>query len=162
MRMGSTSYARTFCRRPTSEVSAAARAKSLLGFDWTRCVGVHSKRVNTVKKSARVLASSMTYAQLQYWLQKAYGRSCTYGLGRFTVLALLQEGLMSKWRHWSEVKTWNFTIKTFETYQFNESRILFVGLNMNTIVQEKTPETCTLRGWCFKCWNSVVVCPPPY
>ena len=27
---------------------------------------------------------------------------------------------------------------------------LFVGLNLNTIVQEKTPERCALHGWCFK------------
>jgi len=27
---------------------------------------------------------------------------------------------------------------------------LFVGLKLNTIVQEKTPETCTFYGWCFK------------
>jgi len=27
---------------------------------------------------------------------------------------------------------------------------LFVGLNLNTYVQEKTPETCTFHGWCFK------------
>jgi len=27
---------------------------------------------------------------------------------------------------------------------------LFVGLNLNTIVQEKTLETCTFHGWCFK------------
>jgi len=26
---------------------------------------------------------------------------------------------------------------------------LFVGLNMNTIVQEKMAETCTFHGWCF-------------
>jgi len=27
---------------------------------------------------------------------------------------------------------------------------LFVGLNLNKIVQEKKPETCTFHGWCFK------------
>ena len=27
---------------------------------------------------------------------------------------------------------------------------LFVGLNLNTIVQEKMPETCTFHGWCLK------------
>jgi len=27
---------------------------------------------------------------------------------------------------------------------------LFVDLNLNTIVQENTPETCTFYGWCFK------------
>jgi len=27
---------------------------------------------------------------------------------------------------------------------------LFVGLNLNPIVQEKTPETCTSHGWFFK------------
>jgi len=27
---------------------------------------------------------------------------------------------------------------------------LFAGLNLNTIVQEKTPETSTFHGWCFK------------
>jgi len=26
----------------------------------------------------------------------------------------------------------------------------FVGLNLNTTVQEKTPETYTFHGWCFK------------
>jgi len=26
---------------------------------------------------------------------------------------------------------------------------LFVGLNLNTNVQEKTPETSTFHGWCF-------------
>ena len=40
------------------------RAKSLLGFDWT-CVGVHQ---------------SQPLAQLQYWLKKAYCRSCTYNI----------------------------------------------------------------------------------
>jgi len=28
--------------------------------------------------------------------------------------------------------------------------VLFVGLNLNTIVQEKTPETGTFHGWCFE------------
>jgi len=27
---------------------------------------------------------------------------------------------------------------------------LFVGLNLNTIVQEKTPETFTFHGGCYK------------
>jgi len=27
---------------------------------------------------------------------------------------------------------------------------LFVGLNLNTIVQEKTPEISTFHVWCFK------------
>ena len=27
---------------------------------------------------------------------------------------------------------------------------LFVDLNLSTIVREKTLETCTFRGWCFK------------
>jgi len=27
---------------------------------------------------------------------------------------------------------------------------LFVGLNLNTIVQQKKPETCTFHGRCFK------------
>jgi len=27
---------------------------------------------------------------------------------------------------------------------------LFDGLNLNTCVEEKTPETCTFHGWCFK------------
>jgi len=27
---------------------------------------------------------------------------------------------------------------------------LFVGLNLNTIVQEKTPKPCTFHGCCFK------------
>jgi len=43
----------------------------------------------------------------------------------------------------------------------------FFDLNLSTIVQEKTPETWTLHGWCFetrsikifKCWNSVGVFP---
>ena len=50
-----------------------------------------------------------------------------------------------------------------------KSYFSFVGLYLNTIVQEKTPETCTFHGWCFKmkehqnmkCWNSVVVFPSP-
>jgi len=29
-----------------------------------------------------------------------------------------------------------------------KANFLFVGLN--TIVQEKTPETCTFHGWCFE------------
>ena len=31
-----------------------------------------------------------------------------------------------------------------------KSNFLFVGLNLNTIVQEKKPEACTFHGWCFK------------
>jgi len=31
-----------------------------------------------------------------------------------------------------------------------KANILFVGLNPNTNVQEKTPEICTFHGWCFK------------
>jgi len=27
---------------------------------------------------------------------------------------------------------------------------LFVGLNLNTVVQEKMEETCTFHRWCFK------------
>jgi len=38
-----------------------------------------------------------------------------------------------------------FTIKTFEINAM-KTDFLFVGLNLNTIVQEKTPETCTFRG----------------
>jgi len=57
---------------------------------------------------------------------------------------------MSKWWHRSKVEAWNFAIKTFKTSQFNESNFLFVGLNLNAIVQEKTPERCTFHGWCFK------------
>jgi len=42
---------------------------------------------------------------------------------------------------------------------------LFFDLNLNTIVQEKTLETCMFHGWCFKtrsikifkCWNSVLL-----
>jgi len=30
------------------------------------------------------------------------------------------------------------------------TNFLFVGLNLNTIVQEKTPKTCTFHGWCFE------------
>jgi len=63
------------------------------------------------------------------------------------LLALLQERFMRKWWHWSKVTAWNFTIKTFETCQFNESRRFICR---NAIVQEKTPETCTFHGWCFK------------
>jgi len=31
-----------------------------------------------------------------------------------------------------------------------KANFLFVGLNLNTNVQEKTPETCTFNGWWFK------------
>jgi len=31
-----------------------------------------------------------------------------------------------------------------------KAKFLFVGLNLNTYVQEKTPETCRFHGWCFK------------
>jgi len=31
-----------------------------------------------------------------------------------------------------------------------QGNFLFVGLNPNTNVQEKTPEICTFHGWCFK------------
>jgi len=31
-----------------------------------------------------------------------------------------------------------------------KANILFVGLNLNTIVQVKMPETCPFHGWCFK------------
>jgi len=31
-----------------------------------------------------------------------------------------------------------------------KAHFLFVGLNRNAIVQEKTPETCALHGWWFK------------
>jgi len=30
-----------------------------------------------------------------------------------------------------------------------KANFLFVGLNLNTIVEEKTRETCTFHGWCF-------------
>ena len=62
------------------------------------------------------------------------------------------------------------SLSTLKTCQFNESRRLFVVLNLNTIVQGKTPETSI--SWMmlskqgalkiFKCWNSVIVCPPYY
>jgi len=31
-----------------------------------------------------------------------------------------------------------------------KANVLAVGLNLNTVVQEKTPETSTFHGWCFK------------
>jgi len=31
-----------------------------------------------------------------------------------------------------------------------EIDLLFVGLNRNTIVQEKAPETWKFYGWCFE------------
>jgi len=31
-----------------------------------------------------------------------------------------------------------------------KANFLFVDLNPNTDVQEKTPEICTFHGWCFK------------
>jgi len=31
-----------------------------------------------------------------------------------------------------------------------KANFLFVGLNLNTDVQEKTPVTCTFHGWWFK------------
>jgi len=42
-----------------------------------------------------------------------------------------------------QVEAWNFTIKTFKTMKADFS---FVGLNLNTVVQEKTPETSKLHG----------------
>jgi len=31
-----------------------------------------------------------------------------------------------------------------------KANILFVGLNPDTNVQEKTPEICTFHGWCIE------------
>jgi len=31
-----------------------------------------------------------------------------------------------------------------------KANFLVVSLNLNTVVQEKTPETSTFHGWCFK------------
>jgi len=31
-----------------------------------------------------------------------------------------------------------------------KANLLFVGLNPNINVQEKTSEICTFHGWCFK------------
>jgi len=88
------------------------------------------------------------FAQLQYWLRKAYCRSCTYSIERFT--SAFAGKFMSKWWNWSKVEAWNFTVETFKTCQFNESRLLFVDLNLSTIVREKAPEICTFHGWWFK------------
>jgi len=62
------------------------------------------------------------------------------------LLALLQERFMSKWWHYSKVEAWNFTIKTLKLVNSMKPDLSLVGLNRNTIIQEKTPETCAFHG----------------
>ena len=78
---------------------------------------------------------------------------------------------MSKWWQWSKVEAWNFTIKTFKTCEFNESRFFICRL--------KSEHSCSRENagnvhvsWMmhyeqvaskiFKRWNSIVVFPSPY
>ena len=69
--------------------------------------------------------------------------SATLGIERFTssfarkvyeqMMPLIQSRSLELYR------------QTFKTCKFKESKLLFVGLNLNTTVQEKTPETCTFH-----------------
>jgi len=45
-----------------------------------------------------------------------------------------------------KVEAWNFTIKTFKLVNSMIADFLCVGLNLNTVVQEKMSETCTFHG----------------
>jgi len=87
--------------------------------------------------SAIVMATAMTFCS-----------SAILGVERFT--SALHERFMSKWWHRSKVEAWNFTNKTLKPVNSMKADFLFFGLNLNTIVQEKTPETCTFHGCCFK------------
>jgi len=59
------------------------------------------------------------------------------------------------YEHWSKVK---IQTRSLELYYQNfknlsiqlKANFLFASLNPNTNLQEKTPEICTFRGWCFK------------
>jgi len=62
------------------------------------------------------------------------------------LLALLQERFMSKWWHGSKAEVWNFTVKIKKLVNSMKANFLVVGLNLNTIVQEKTSKTSTFHG----------------
>jgi len=117
-------FSRGFCSWPPENVLVAPK-------------GGRGPRLRNAGRRAILMAAAMTSRA-----------SAILGIERFT--SALQERFMSRWWQWSKVENWNFTIKTFKTCQFNESRHLFVGLNLNTIVQEKAPETCTFHWWCVK------------
>jgi len=96
-------------------------------------------------------------AQVQYWALRG-------------LLALLQERFMSKWWHWSKVEAWNFTIKTFKTCQFNESKLFICRIKSEHNCSGENASNMHV-SWMmlwkqgaskiFKCWNSVVVFPIP-
>jgi len=77
-------------------------------------------------RSAVVMAAAMTSCSTAILAAKTYCRSCTYSTERFT--SALQEWFMSKWWQWSKVEAWNFTVKTFKTCHFNESRLFICRL----------------------------------
>jgi len=54
-----------------------------------------------------------------------------------------------KWWHWSIIEVWNFTIKTFKTYEFNESSFFICRFEseLDCSVKEDKGAFCE---WCFK------------
>ena len=85
---------------------------------------------------------------------------------------LSQESFMRKWWLSFEVETWNFTKnKILKLVNSRKTNFLFTGLNLNRIIQKKKRQKkahfmddASKQGaicYIFKCWNLVVVCPPP-
>ena len=72
-------------------------------------------------------------------------------------------GFFPKWRVGISLKT---NLK--KRVNSIKGNTLFISLNLNIIVQKKTPDNCMFYGWSFmnkgyqifKCWDSMVVCPP--
>ena len=65
--------------------------------------------------------------------------------------AVLQERFMIKWWLSTEAEAWNFTKNKFlKLVTSMKADISYAGLNLNTIVQKKTPEKYTFIGWCFR------------
>jgi len=138
-------YAWKFCRRPgSSEVIASEQ--SLCSASNERAVLVYIRCVQIpYKKRSRNVGRDDLLLKCNIGCEKHTADRALIALRG--LIALLQERFMSKWWYLSKVEAWNFTIKTFETSQFNETRLFICR---NAVVQEKAPETCRFHGRCFK------------
>jgi len=132
------SYARTFCRRPTSDVNASEQNRCSASVECVLCsCWCTSEACKYSITSAIVMAARWLLAQVQYWALKVLQH-------------LSKKGLWANGGIGSKQKLGISLSKLLKLVNSMKADFLFVGLNLNTIVQEKTPETFTFHGGCYK------------
>ena len=111
-------YARKFCRRPTVEVSASEQSRFSASVE--RAVLVYTSQACKYSiTSAVVMAAAVTCS------------SAIVGNERFTSAYARQvyEQMMA----YIQSRNWNFTIETYKTRQFNESRLFICRIKSEHI-----------------------------